>query len=68
MTIAAAESENPVKGVASAVRTAMWRIALFYIGSMAVIVTLVPWDSPRSSRRARTSRPSTSWASPAPVS
>lgn len=23
----------------------MWRIALFYIGSMAVIVTLVPWDS-----------------------
>ncbi|MFI8532741.1 amino acid permease [Streptomyces aquilus] len=45
VTIAAAESENPVKGVASAVRTAMWRIALFYIGSMAVIVTLVPWDS-----------------------
>ncbi|MEV7884647.1 amino acid permease [Streptomyces sp. NPDC002817] len=45
VTIAAAESENPVKGVASAVRTAMWRIALFYIGSMAVIVALVPWDS-----------------------
>ncbi|MBC9724464.1 amino acid permease [Streptomyces sp. TRM68367] len=45
VTIAAAESENPVRGVASAVRTAMWRIALFYIGSMAVIVTLVPWDS-----------------------
>ncbi|MEV7131131.1 amino acid permease [Streptomyces sp. NPDC093260] len=46
VTIAAAESEDPVKGVASAVRTAMWRIALFYIGSMAVIVTLVPWNSP----------------------
>ncbi|MEU9893156.1 amino acid permease [Streptomyces phaeochromogenes] len=45
VTIAAAESQDPVKGVASAVRTAMWRIALFYIGSMAVIVTLVPWDS-----------------------
>ncbi|MFF6977581.1 amino acid permease [Streptomyces sp. NPDC008343] len=45
VTIAAAESENPVSGVASAVRTAMWRIALFYIGSMAVVVTLVPWDS-----------------------
>ncbi|MES9522248.1 amino acid permease [Streptomyces capoamus] len=45
VTIAAAESENPVKGVASAVRTAMWRIALFYIGSMLVVVTLVPWDS-----------------------
>ncbi|MBL3666994.1 amino acid permease [Streptomyces sp. M2CJ-2] len=46
VTIAAAESENPVKGVAVAVRTAMWRIALFYVGSMAVIVALVPWDSP----------------------
>ncbi|MFC5217099.1 amino acid permease [Streptomyces coerulescens] len=45
VTIAAAESENPVSGVARAVRTAMWRIALFYIGSMAVVVTLVPWDS-----------------------
>ncbi|MFJ8003226.1 amino acid permease [Streptomyces fagopyri] len=45
VTIAAAESENPVQGVARAVRTAMWRIALFYIGSMAVIVTLVPWDA-----------------------
>ncbi|MFH9040148.1 amino acid permease [Streptomyces sp. NPDC017966] len=46
VTIAAAESQNPVEGVAGAVRTAMWRIALFYIGSMAVVVTLVPWDSP----------------------
>ncbi|MEV6534076.1 amino acid permease [Streptomyces sp. NPDC051639] len=45
VTIAAAESQDPVRGVARAVRTAMWRIALFYIGSMAVIVTLVPWDS-----------------------
>ncbi|MGC5001045.1 amino acid permease [Streptomyces sp. DT203] len=47
VTIAAAESENPVRGVAKAVRTAMWRIALFYVGSMAVIVTLVPWDDPK---------------------
>ncbi|MFG2171017.1 amino acid permease [Streptomyces niveus] len=47
VTIAAAESEDPVRGVAKAVRTAMWRIALFYIGSMAVIVTLVPWDDAR---------------------
>jgi L-asparagine transporter-like permease len=47
VTIAAAESEQPVQGVAKAVRTAMWRIALFYIGSMAVIVTLVPWGDPK---------------------
>ncbi|MFG3494141.1 amino acid permease [Streptomyces sp. NPDC047928] len=45
VTIAAAESEHPVQGVAKAVRTAMWRIAIFYIGSMAVVVTLIPWNS-----------------------
>ncbi|MPY63314.1 amino acid permease [Streptomyces spongiae] len=44
VTIAAAESEDPVQGVARAVRTAMFRIAFFYIGSMAVVVTLVPWN------------------------
>lgn len=44
VTIAAAEAENPVKGVAKAVRTAMWRIGVFYVGSMLVIVTLIPWD------------------------
>ncbi|MEE1928370.1 amino acid permease [Streptomyces sp. TRM 70351] len=44
VTIAAAESKDPVRGVARAVRTAMWRIALFYVGSMVVIVTLIPWD------------------------
>lgn len=46
VTIAAAESEDPRRSVAVAVRTAMWRIALFYVGSMAVIVTLVPWNDP----------------------
>ncbi|MFS4093083.1 amino acid permease [Streptomyces sp. AF1A] len=45
VTIAAAESQDPVRGVANAVRTAMWRIALFYVGSMAVVVTLVPWHT-----------------------
>ncbi|MFE9400486.1 amino acid permease [Streptomyces sp. NPDC006530] len=45
VTIAAAESEHPVQGVAKAVRTAMWRIAIFYIGSMAVVVTLLPWTA-----------------------
>jgi GABA permease len=44
VTIAAAESEQPVRGVAKAVRTAMWRIALFYVGSILVIVTVIPWD------------------------
>ncbi|WP_405980680.1 amino acid permease [Streptomyces sp. NBC_00158] len=46
VTIAAAESEDPVKGVAKAVRTTMWRIAIVYVGSMLVIVTLLPWNDP----------------------
>ncbi|TJZ55828.1 amino acid permease [Streptomyces piniterrae] len=46
VTIAAAESKDPVRGVARAVRTAMWRIALFYVGSMAIIVTVIPWSAP----------------------
>ncbi|MFJ3924020.1 amino acid permease [Streptomyces sp. NPDC090022] len=45
VTIAAAESDDPVRGVAKAVRTTMWRIAVVYVGSMLVVVTLVPWDS-----------------------
>ncbi|GAA2597107.1 amino acid permease [Streptomyces axinellae] len=44
VTIAAAESEKPVSGVAKAVRTAVWRIAVFYVGSMLVIVALIPWN------------------------
>ncbi|MCD9195031.1 amino acid permease [Streptomyces albireticuli] len=44
VTIAAAESENPVTGVAKAVKTTMWRIGIVYVGSMLVIVTLIPWN------------------------
>lgn len=46
VTIAAAESEDPVRGVAKAVKTTMWRIAVVYVGSMLVIVTLLPWHDP----------------------
>ncbi|MBO0651367.1 amino acid permease [Streptomyces triculaminicus] len=43
VTIAAAESEDPARGVAKAVKTTMWRIGIVYVGSMLVIVTLIPW-------------------------
>ncbi|MEV0091563.1 amino acid permease [Streptomyces sp. NPDC050738] len=45
VTLAAAESPNPVDAVRKAVNSVIWRIALFYIGSILVIVTLLPWDS-----------------------
>ncbi|MFF8261630.1 amino acid permease [Streptomyces virginiae] len=51
VTIAAAESQDPVKGVAKAVRTTMWRIAVVYVGSMLVIVTLLPWNDPKVSEQ-----------------
>ncbi|MEU5438011.1 amino acid permease [Streptomyces sp. NPDC020719] len=47
VTIAAAESADPVRAVGRAVRSAVWRILFFYVGSMLVIVTLLPWTSMR---------------------
>ncbi|MFF8375363.1 amino acid permease [Streptomyces sp. NPDC015661] len=46
VTIAAAECDDPVRAVRAGVRAVMWRVAVCYLGSMAVIVTLVPWDAP----------------------
>ena len=43
-TIAAGESANPVRAVRTAVRSVVWRILIFYIGSIAVVVTLIPWN------------------------
>ncbi|MFI9234288.1 amino acid permease [Streptomyces rimosus] len=45
VTIAAAESDDPARNVARAVRSAVWRILFFYVGSMLVVVTLLPWSS-----------------------
>lgn len=45
VTIAAAESPDPVKGVRRAVNSVIGRIALFYLGSIFVVVALVPWSS-----------------------
>ena len=44
-TIAAGESENPVDAVKKAVKSTVWRILVFYIGSIAIVVTLLPWNS-----------------------
>ncbi|MFL0580487.1 amino acid permease [Dietzia sp. 179-F 9C3 NHS] len=43
VTIAAAESEDPVHNIGVAIRSVIWRIAVFYLGSVAIIVTLLPW-------------------------
>ncbi|MGW3398269.1 amino acid permease [Streptomyces hydrogenans] len=46
VTIAAAECEDPARAVRSGVRAVMWRVAVCYLGSMTVIVLLVPWNAP----------------------
>ena len=44
-TIAAAETSDPARNVTRAARTVSLRILLFYVASIAVIVSLIPWDS-----------------------
>ncbi|WP_254868316.1 amino acid permease [Corynebacterium sp. Marseille-P4321] len=44
VTIAAAESEDPAQNVKRAVNSIIWRIALFYIGSVIVIILLLPFS------------------------
>ncbi|MEE1788808.1 amino acid permease [Streptomyces sp. SP17BM10] len=45
--MAAAESRDPGRSIRTAVRSAIWRIALFYLGSVAVLVLLLPWRDAR---------------------
>lgn len=44
VAIAAAESDDPVRNVRRAVGNVIWRILVFYIGSMLVIVSILPWN------------------------
>lgn len=45
VTIAAAESEDPADNVKRAVNSIIWRIAIFYLGSVAVITLLLPYST-----------------------
>ncbi|PRA26248.1 GABA permease [Pseudomonas poae] len=46
VTIAAAESNNPAQNIARATRSVMWRIGVFYVLSIFVVISVVPWDDP----------------------
>lgn len=43
-TIAAAESDKPAENVAYATRTIVFRIVAFYVLSIGIILSIVPWD------------------------
>jgi len=46
VTIAAAEAAEPAKAVARATNSVITRVLFFYVGSILLVVCLVPWDSP----------------------
>lgn len=45
VAIAAAESAEPQRGIVTAVRNVVWRIGIFYFGSVAIMVLALPWTS-----------------------
>lgn len=45
VTIAAAEAEDPRAAMASAIRSVITRILVFYVGSVLLLTALLPWDS-----------------------
>lgn len=46
VTLAAGESSNPQRAVAKATNSVIWRIAVFYLGSIFIVLTLLPWNDP----------------------
>ncbi|KAH0829668.1 hypothetical protein AYO21_10084 [Fonsecaea monophora] len=45
--LAAAETENPRKALPTAIKQVFWRITLFYVVSLLLVGTLVPYTDPR---------------------
>ena len=46
VTIAAAESRNPSRQITRATNSVVWRMGIFYIVSVFLIVSIVPWNDP----------------------
>lgn len=46
VAVAAAETQDPGRNIARAIHTVAFRILIFYIGSVSVIIAVVPWTSP----------------------
>lgn len=46
VTIAAAESDRPRRNIRKAIKAVLWRLGIFYIGSIFVATCTVPWNDP----------------------
>ncbi|MGI5256154.1 amino acid permease [Streptomyces angustmyceticus] len=44
VTLAAGESEDPERAVTKATKSVIWRVGIFYLGSILVVVSLLPWN------------------------
>ncbi len=47
VTIAAAESSVSEETVARATQSVIWRVLVFFVGSILVVVAILPWNSPQ---------------------
>ncbi|WP_433335149.1 amino acid permease [Spirillospora sp. CA-294931] len=50
VTIAAAESKEPGRAVARATSNVLWRVALFYVFSIFLVVAILPWNDAEALR------------------
>ncbi|GAP49279.1 GABA permease [Streptomyces azureus] len=46
VTLAAGEFSDAQRAVAKATRSVIWRVGVFYVGSILVVVALLPWNDP----------------------
>ncbi|MGW3118319.1 amino acid permease [Streptomyces sp. NPDC001107] len=51
VTLAAGESANARQAVAKATRSVIWRVGVFYVGSILVVVSLLPWNDPAIAKK-----------------
>lgn len=42
--LTAGEAKNPVKTIPKAINSVFWRILIFYVGTIFVILTITPWN------------------------
>ncbi|MGG7575527.1 amino acid permease [Streptomyces sirii] len=51
VTLAAGESEDPQRAVTKATKSVIWRVGVFYLGSILVVVSLLPWNDPSITKK-----------------
>ncbi|MCC8341141.1 amino acid permease [Streptomyces sp. R1] len=46
VTLAAGESDDPQRAITKATNSVLWRVGVFYLGSILVVLTLLRWNDP----------------------